>query len=164
MRLYCVSSSLNQFSVTKSKFWLCILDWAHLYRWWGEVSLFGHYMVAAKWLLPQAFSEYHEPHHKHSSHGMSQRSTTLLALLNLHCGMQYLVHFFCFHIGLQTHQRSKLFFSVVIQMCFQYISLDAAGRYVRKWNHASTNLISLLDSHALYLNSRREDKLFWTEW
>jgi hypothetical protein len=66
-------------------------------------------MVAANWLLLQAFSECHQFHHKHSSHGMSQRIATLLALQSLHSGMQYLAIFW-FCIGMQTHQRSKQLF------------------------------------------------------
>jgi hypothetical protein len=75
-------------------------------------------MVAANWLLLQAFLECHQPHHKHSSHGMSQRSATLLALQSIHCGTFYLI-LFSFCIRLQTHQRSKQFFPVETEMCFQ---------------------------------------------
>jgi hypothetical protein len=52
-----------------------------------EVSLFGHYMVVSNWLFLQAFLECHQPHHKHSSHGMLQRSVTLQAFQSLHFGM-----------------------------------------------------------------------------
>jgi hypothetical protein len=51
------------------------------------VSLFGHYVVIANWHLLQAFLECHQPHHKQSSHGMSQRSATVLAFQSFQCGM-----------------------------------------------------------------------------
>jgi hypothetical protein len=66
---------LCSFSFIKSKLRLCILDWAYSYCWWGVII----------WLL-QAFLEC-QPHHKHSSHGMSQRSAHLLALQSFQCAL-----------------------------------------------------------------------------
>lgn len=91
-----LSSFVHSFSVTKSKFRLCVQLMICHY-----LCIIGH----CKLLL-----ECHQPHHKHSSHWMSQRSATLLGLQSSlwHVTFSKLNLFLYW---LQTCQRSELFFS-----------------------------------------------------
>jgi hypothetical protein len=115
------------------------------------VSFFGHYVVAANWLLLQAFLSATNPITSTLPMGYCKKVPLCWYSNNSSLWYVILTNFFCFCIGLQTHQRSKQFFSVVIKIYFKETSLDAAARYVPKWNQVSNNLISVLDFHALYL-------------
>jgi hypothetical protein len=81
------------------------------------MSLFDHYMVAASLFrvppMPsQALFPWDVTKKCHSV------DTSKSSLWHVICSNIFL-------IGLQTHQRTKQFFSVVIQICFQQTSLDA---------------------------------------
>jgi hypothetical protein len=65
-------------------------------------------MVAENWPLLQPFLECHQSHHKHSSHGMSQRSVTACTPKSSLCHVIF-SNFFVFVLGCRPTREVNFF-------------------------------------------------------